>query len=117
MNIRKTSLSNFPGNVVIHIKNQDLSFPNVQSLVFIMTPSMYALSWCWDGSWWLLESVGQATLQPTIPASTSLLLSTSSSSYSSSTASNSITSNNDSTASVSSTDNIAAAYAQKGMLQ
>eukprot|EP01035_Chromulina_nebulosa_P024148 gene24148-31388_t len=85
LNIRKTSLSNFPGDVVIHIKNQDLSSPNVQSLVFIMTPSMYALSWCWDGSWWLLESVGQAVPPPTITTTTSIqLLSTSTSSSSSS---------------------------------
>jgi len=65
LSVRKTSLSNYPGDVLIHIKNQDLSSPNVQSFVFVMTPNMYALSWCWDGSWWLLESVGQAKPQYT----------------------------------------------------
>jgi len=53
--IRKTSVSPFEGNVVIRIRNQSLSIPNVQSDEFVMSPQCSVLAWCWDGSRWFLE--------------------------------------------------------------
>eukprot|EP00597_Dinobryon_sp_UTEXLB2267_P007684 CAMPEP_0170086302 /NCGR_PEP_ID=MMETSP0019_2-20121128/21017_1 /TAXON_ID=98059 /ORGANISM="Dinobryon sp., Strain UTEXLB2267" /LENGTH=405 /DNA_ID=CAMNT_0010303291 /DNA_START=222 /DNA_END=1439 /DNA_ORIENTATION=- len=63
LHIRKTADVDFTDDVVILIRNQDLSSPNKRSQSFVMTPRMYSLAWCWDGRRWLLESVGQAAVK------------------------------------------------------
>ena len=115
LSVRKTSLSNYPGDVLIHIKNQDLSSPNVQSFVFVMTPNMYALSWCWDGSWWLLESVGQA--MPQYIPEHSLLLAPNTVSSSSPTSSNSGSGSSSGDVEGSSSASSSSAHNRKGIRQ
>merc|ERR1719223_406355 len=56
LSIRKTPTTNFKGDIIFSMKNQDLSNPNIRSSSFIMTPNCYFCSWCWDGSTWYLES-------------------------------------------------------------
>ncbi len=53
LTVRKTC--DFSNNVRIHIKNQDLSVPNVMADVFIFTTNFSFISWCWNGSTWFLE--------------------------------------------------------------
>ena len=53
LTIRKTC--DFENDVRIHIKNQDLSVPNVMSDIFILKSTYSFASWCWDGRTWYLE--------------------------------------------------------------